>query len=75
MKISAKQKSLLTEISEKYYEDKPSCLYLPHWSRYESFYSESAFKRYIRNMEERGLIRIENYSFAYLGPNSPINHK
>lgn len=66
MRLSAKQKSLFEEIAARpKWNDKPGCLYIYRWSRVESFYAESDLKRFLKNMEERGLIRIENYSFIY----------
>ena len=36
-------------------------LYVENWSRAESFYSEGERLKFLKNMESRGLIRIENY--------------
>ena len=67
MKLSPKQRGFLKEISERVmegFEHNMPMLYVPHWSRYEYFTSWAELKRWLLNMEDRGLITIENDHFA-----------
>lgn len=66
-RLSPKQKGLLQEIADApLYDGKPGCLYLPHWSRFDYFTYEREAFQFARNLESRGFLTIQNYSFLYL---------
>ena len=61
-RLSKKQKSLLEEMgATPEIDGKRIPLYVENWSRAESFYSEGERLKFLKNMESRGLFRIENY--------------
>ena len=69
MRLSLKQRVFLAQIAAvPLYQGRRSSLYWQHAIAIESFFYEREYLAWVRRIDDRGLIRIEQDFFFYLTP-------